>query len=167
MVHSLFTSKDDWDDELESFESGWPGFFEVLRVYLKNFPGEPAAAVRALAGHPDGEARAWSKMTTALNLAGANVGERRETPADAPRLEGVVERVHQDANSRELMIRLDEPGEGIAVIGSYRMARRRGERRASSSTAAAQRKPQPANGRNGRCGFGICSKGRRSLLDRV
>ena len=36
MVHSLFTSKDDWDDELESFESGWPGFFEVLRVYLKN-----------------------------------------------------------------------------------------------------------------------------------
>ena len=74
-----------------------------------------------MAGHPDGEAQAWSMMTTALNLAGANVGERRETPADAPHLKGVVERVHQDANSRELMIRLDEPGEGIAVIGSYRM----------------------------------------------
>lgn len=24
MVHSLFTEKDDWDDELESFDGGWP-----------------------------------------------------------------------------------------------------------------------------------------------
>ncbi len=86
MVHSLFTSRDDWNDELEGFESGWPGFFEVLREYLKNFAGKPAAAVRAMASDPDGEAQAWSKMTTALNLAGANVGERRETPVDAPRL---------------------------------------------------------------------------------
>ena len=121
MVHSLFTEKDDWDDELESFETGWPGFFEVLRVYLKNFPGKPAATVRATASHPGGEAQAWSTLTTALNLTGANVGDRRETPSDAPRLAGVLERVHQDAQSRELMISLDEPTEGIAVIGTYRM----------------------------------------------
>jgi uncharacterized protein YndB with AHSA1/START domain len=121
MVHSLFTEKDDWDNEMEGFEGGWPGFFEVLRVYLKYFAGKPAASVRAMASHPGGDAQAWSKLTTALNLEGANVGERRETPSDAPRLAGVVERVHQDAHTRELMLRLDEPGDGIAVIGSFSM----------------------------------------------
>ncbi len=121
MVHSLFTDKDDWDDELESFETGWPGFFEVLRVYLTNFAGMPAASVRAMASQPGGDAALWSLITEALNLAGVNVGDRRETPSDAPRLAGVVERVHQDAGSRELMLRLDEPADGIAVIGSFSM----------------------------------------------
>ncbi|HEX2285188.1 MAG TPA: SRPBCC domain-containing protein, partial [Mycobacterium sp.] len=121
MVHSLFTAKDDWDDELESFEGGWPGFFEVLRVYLRNFAGKPAASVRVMAGYDGGQAQAWSKLSEALNLAGANVGDRRETPSDAPRLAGVVERVHQDAHSRELMLRLDEPATGVAVLGSFAM----------------------------------------------
>src|SRR5688572_18555463 len=44
MVHSLFTSTDDWDDQLEGFEKGWPGFFEVLRVYLAHFAGNNAAS---------------------------------------------------------------------------------------------------------------------------
>ncbi len=118
MVHSLFTERDDWDDELESFETGWPGFFEVLRVYLKNFAGKQAAVAHATVSHPGSDAEVWSALTAALSLAGANVGDRRESPADTPRLAGVVERVHQDANSRELMLRLDEPGEGVAVIGS-------------------------------------------------
>ena len=121
MVHSLFTERDDWDDELEGFETGWPGFFEVLRVYLTNFAGMPAASVRAMASQPGGDAALWSLITEALNLAGVNVGDRRETPSDAPRLAGVVERVHQDAGSRELMLRLDEPADGIAVIGSFSM----------------------------------------------
>ncbi|HEX6862130.1 MAG TPA: SRPBCC domain-containing protein, partial [Thermoanaerobaculia bacterium] len=32
MVHSLFTSSEEWDDQLEGFESGWPPFFDVLRL---------------------------------------------------------------------------------------------------------------------------------------
>ena len=118
MVHSLFTDRDDWDDELESFETGWPGFFEVLRVYLKNFAGKPAAIVHAMASDPAGEPQGWAKLTSALNLAGVNVGDRRESPSDAPRLAGTVARLHQDSNSRELMLRLDEPGDGVAVLGS-------------------------------------------------
>jgi uncharacterized protein YndB with AHSA1/START domain len=121
MVHSLFTEKDDWDDELESFEGGWPGFFEVLKVYLKHFAGEPAAIAHATASHSAGEPHAWSKLTDALNLVGANVGDRRETPSGAPRLAGVVERVHQDEHSRQLMVRLDEPAQGIALIGCFSM----------------------------------------------
>jgi uncharacterized protein YndB with AHSA1/START domain len=118
MVHSLFTEKDDWDGELESFETGWPGFFDVLRVYLANFAGAPAAAVHAMAGHPGGELKAWSTMTDALNIAGANVGERRETLPGAPRLAGLVERIHQDAIGRQVMVRVDEPAPGVAVVGS-------------------------------------------------
>ncbi len=121
MVHSLFTSKDDWDDELEGFETGWPGFFEVLRVYLTNFAGKPAAIVHAMLQDSGPQNEMWATLTTALSLAGANVGERRETSSTAPRLAGVVERVHQDPVSRDLMIRLDEPTEGIAVVGTCQM----------------------------------------------
>jgi uncharacterized protein YndB with AHSA1/START domain len=34
MVHSLFTSSDEWDDQLEGFENGWPPFLHVLKGYL-------------------------------------------------------------------------------------------------------------------------------------
>jgi len=36
VVHSLFASADDWDDQIESIESGWPTFFRILRTYLTN-----------------------------------------------------------------------------------------------------------------------------------
>ena len=98
MVHTMVTDKDDWDGELESFETGWPGFFEILKVYLEHFAGAQAATVRASAVSPGGEKQAWSKMTGALNIAGANVGDRCETPDGTPRLAGRVERIHQDAS---------------------------------------------------------------------
>jgi uncharacterized protein YndB with AHSA1/START domain len=44
MVHSLFTEKDDWDNELASMENGWPPFFIVLRIYLRSFAGQRAAS---------------------------------------------------------------------------------------------------------------------------
>jgi len=118
MVHSLFTSKDDWDDELESFETGWPGFFDVLRVYLKNFAGEPASIVHATVRHRGDQADTWSSLIGALNLASVNVGDRCERWPTATCLVGVVERIHQDSFSRDVMIRLDEPGDGIAVVGT-------------------------------------------------
>ncbi|MGE2722633.1 SRPBCC family protein [Mycolicibacterium celeriflavum] len=122
MVHSLFTDRDDWDDELESFESGWPGAFEVLKIYLAEFAGLPASTVRVMAVHEGDEAQAWARLTGALNLSGANVGERRESPAEAPRLAGVVERVHQDNRVRDLMMRIDEPAQGIATLGTCTVA---------------------------------------------
>lgn len=118
MVHSLFTEKDDWDGELESFETGWPGYFEVLRIYLAHFAGAQAATVHAMVGHPGDELQAWSKLTEALGIAGLNVGNRCETPADAPRLAGLIERIHQDTKSRYAMIRIDEPSPGVAFVGT-------------------------------------------------
>jgi uncharacterized protein YndB with AHSA1/START domain len=118
MVHTMVTDKDDWDGELESFETGWPGFFEILKVYLAHFAGAQAATVRASAVSPKGEKQAWSTMTGALNIAAADVGDRCETPDGTPRLAGRVERIHQDAVTREVMLRIDKPAQGIAVVGA-------------------------------------------------
>ncbi|GAB3228797.1 SRPBCC family protein [Mycolicibacterium hippocampi] len=119
MVHSLFTDRDDWDDELESFETGWPGFFEVLRLYLAHFAGQPAAGVRVMTVHPGGLAAAWASLAAALGLSGLDVASTWRTPAGVPPLEGIVERVHQDSQNREVMVRLAAPNPGVAVVGSF------------------------------------------------
>lgn len=117
MAHSLFTDRDDWDDELESFETGWPGFFEVLRLYLRAFPGQPAANVVESAAHPGGMGRVWAALASALGFAGVDVGGRCESSSDAPHFGGMVERIHQTAELRDVMVRLDAPGPGIAWVG--------------------------------------------------
>lgn len=119
MVHSLFTDRDDWDDELESFEGGWPVFFAILRLYLRHFIGQPATAVSVMIPSEVDGPLAWSEITEALNLAGANVGDRRSAPAGAPELSGEVELLHQDRDNRYVMLRLDEPADGVAVIGAH------------------------------------------------
>lgn len=119
MVHSLFTASDAWDDQLEGFESGWPGFFAVLRTYLTHFPGKTAAVLRVASPSASAEVEAWSHLTAGLGLAGANVGERRAAPEGAPRISGVVERVQQDGKTREILLKLDQPGPGIAVVGMF------------------------------------------------
>ena len=43
IVHSLFASTDDWDNQLEGTESGWPAFFRTLRIYLTHFRGQRSA----------------------------------------------------------------------------------------------------------------------------
>ena len=119
LVHSMFSTEDRWDDQFESFETGWPGFFEVLRVYLKHFPGAKAVSVRAMGVHQGPIGEAWAKLTASLGLEGANVGERRIAPTNVPSLTGVIERVHQEPGRREVMVRLEEPGPGVAFFGTF------------------------------------------------
>ncbi|MCA9272197.1 MAG: hypothetical protein KDA31_04040, partial [Phycisphaerales bacterium] len=35
VVHSLFASTDDWDNQLDGLEKGWPAIFRVLRRRLE------------------------------------------------------------------------------------------------------------------------------------
>jgi uncharacterized protein YndB with AHSA1/START domain len=122
MVHSLFASTDDWDDQLEGFESGWPGFFEVLRLYLSHFSGAPVASFHIESVCPAGQPEAWSRLTRALGIAAANVGEwHRSSEASAP-LGGVVERIVQSQKKRELSLLLDQPHPGVALVGTYARA---------------------------------------------
>ena len=68
VVHSLFASSDDWDDQLESFESGWPWFFRVLRLYLTHFRAQPCSAFRVMGFGTTPAPQAWEALTASLGF---------------------------------------------------------------------------------------------------
>ncbi len=119
MVHSLFTSDDQWDDQFDGFESGWRGFFEILRLYLTKFADREAAAVRVSAWLDGGVDEVWRKLGDALGFTGANVGDTRSAPASAPRFAGSVERIVQTRASREITLLLDSPGSAIGWAAAF------------------------------------------------
>ncbi|MDF2824574.1 MAG: ATPase, partial [Mycobacterium sp.] len=118
MVHTLVTEKDDWDGELESFEGGWPTFFDILRIYLEKHAGQPAATVVA-STHPAGdESEVWKSMTAGLGLAGADVGDSWMAREGAPPVTGVVERLEQNKKFRQVLVRVSGPAPGVAALGT-------------------------------------------------
>jgi uncharacterized protein YndB with AHSA1/START domain len=119
MVHSLFTRRDDWDDEMEGFEAGWPGYFEILRLYLRDFAGQRAHHVRVSSVVSGNAVEAWHLLAEPLALANPSAGEQRSTARGAPTLAGHVERVLQTPEQFELLLRLDRPTAGIASIATY------------------------------------------------
>ncbi len=121
MTHSLRATTDAWDTSLEGFEAGWPGFFEVLRLYLRDFAGSQAASFHVMASEEAPQLEVWKRLTEALGLAAANVGEERTTPQQPERLSGTVERVQQSDRDRYILLRLTAPAPGVALIGTYSM----------------------------------------------
>jgi uncharacterized protein YndB with AHSA1/START domain len=119
VVHSLFASGDEWDGQLESSESGWPGFFRILRLYLTHFQGQRCSILQLMGSAPGPEPAAWEALTGALGLVGATPGERRTAPAGAPPLAGNVEPIETGKHPHTLLLRLDEPAPGIASLGSF------------------------------------------------
>jgi len=118
MVHSLFASTEDWDDQLEGFEGGWPGFFRVLRLYMSHFAGMKAAMALHMTSVEAPDLDVWRQLINGLGLAGANVGEEwaLHTPE---RLSSVVEHIEQNDRQRYVVLRLREPGPGIALLGTW------------------------------------------------
>jgi hypothetical protein len=116
VVHSWFTSKDDWDEQFEGHSQGWVGFFRILRLYLTHFRGQCCAPFQLMGVAPEPKSEAWDALTRPLGLAGAAVGQRVSTPAGAPPLAGTVEWAGQADWSEELLLRLDEPAPGLAHL---------------------------------------------------
>ncbi|MBY0229859.1 MAG: SRPBCC domain-containing protein [Gemmataceae bacterium] len=116
VVNSLFASTDDWDNQLEGTEKGWPGFFRTLRIYLTHFRGQRSALMQKMAPVMATEAEAWERLTAALGLKGVGAGQR-VTAADAPALSGVVE--HATEKPYDILLRLDRPGPGVAAVGAF------------------------------------------------
>jgi uncharacterized protein YndB with AHSA1/START domain len=117
VVNSLFASTDDWDNRLEATESGWPGFFRTLRIYLAHFRGQLSAIMQFVAPVPGTEAEAWETLTEALGVKGLRVGQRCTAPAGAPAFSGVAEYVTQ--SPYDALLRLDKPGPGVAALGTF------------------------------------------------
>jgi hypothetical protein len=116
VVHSLFASTDDWDGQLEGTESGWPGFFRILRLYMKHFRGQSSTLLQWLVPATGTEAQVWEKLTTALAMKGVKTGDRWQAPAAVPSLGGVVE--HTSEKPYLALIRLDKPCPGVASLGA-------------------------------------------------
>jgi uncharacterized protein YndB with AHSA1/START domain len=120
MVHSLFTSNDDWDSEMEGFEKGWPGFFNILRIYLQDFAGMRAASARLMGSFPGNQDEAWQKVRQSLGLNRVAVGDRRDTSVNGgPQLVGTVRHATEKPDHRELTLVLDKPSPGVALIGTF------------------------------------------------
>ncbi len=116
VVHSLFASTDDWDNQLEGTESGWPGYFRILRIYLTHFRGQRSAMMQWIAPVAGTETEAWETLTAALGLKGLNIGQRCVAPVGVPSLGGVVEHVSQ--HPCNALLRLDKPGPAAAALGA-------------------------------------------------
>jgi len=117
VVNSLFAGTDDWDGQLEGTESGWPGFFRTLRIYLTHFRGLRSAIMQKMAPAAGTEAEAWETLTAALGLKGLSVGQRWTAPTGVPALSGVAEYLTQSPN--DILLRLDKPGPGVAALGTF------------------------------------------------
>jgi uncharacterized protein YndB with AHSA1/START domain len=121
VVHSLFASSDDWDDQLESFESGWPWFFRILWLYLTHFRAQPCSAFRVMGFGTTPAPQAWEALTGSLGFASAAVGERRSGGDGVPPLAGLVEQTGAGGHPQGLILRLDEPAPGIASLFALAM----------------------------------------------
>jgi uncharacterized protein YndB with AHSA1/START domain len=116
VVHSLFASTDDWDNQLESTESGWPGYFRILRIYLTHFRGQRSANMQWIAPAAGTVSEAWETLTAALGLKSVSAGQSWTAPAGVPALGGVVEHISQSPLTT--LVRLDKPGPGVAAFGA-------------------------------------------------
>jgi len=116
VVHSLFAETDDWDNQLEGTEKGWPAFFRILRIYLTHFRGQHSAMMQWIAPAAGSTADAWEALAAALGLTGVSAGQRWTAPAGVPALSGVVEHVSQ--RPYNALVRLDKPGPGVAALGA-------------------------------------------------
>ena len=112
VVHSLFTSSDDWDDPLESIEAGWPDYFRILKLYLTHFRGQPCSNIQLMGVAAEPASKAWDLLAGSLGLADATVGQRRNTPGDAPPLAGVVELTGEPGHPHQLLLRARPAGAG-------------------------------------------------------
>jgi uncharacterized protein YndB with AHSA1/START domain len=114
VVQSLFASTDDWDEQLIGTESGIPGSFRILRIYLTHFRGQRSAFMQFMAPVAGTPADAWATLTAALGFNGVGAGQGWAVPAGVPALGGVVENVSQSPPGA--LLRLDQPGPGTAAL---------------------------------------------------
>jgi uncharacterized protein YndB with AHSA1/START domain len=117
IVQSLFASTDDWDNQLEAGQGGWPGFFRALRIYLTHFRGQRSTIMQFVVPVAGTEAEAWEALTAAVGVNGISVGQRWTAPAGVPAFGGVAE--YYTESPYDALLRLDKPGPGIAALGAF------------------------------------------------
>jgi len=119
VVHSLFASTDDLVNQLAGTETGWPGFFRILRLYLAHFAGQACGAIQIVGTATGTEPEAWKKLSEGLAASGLEPGQKWAAGAGAPQVAGTVEFATEGKGQHILLVRLDQPAPGTACIGSF------------------------------------------------
>ncbi len=119
VVHSLFASSDDWDGQIEHTETGWPGYFRVLRYYLEHHAGAQAASFVLAAPAAEGAAGIWNTLSRALGAPAPRVGQpvRVEAPGGAA-IAGTVQAVDHVPQGDGVMLVLHEPAPGVVLASA-------------------------------------------------
>jgi hypothetical protein len=87
---------------------------------MTHFPRQRCSTILVTGNAPAPKSRAWAELTGALGLPEATVGERTATTAPrAPRFAGNVERTVESKHHHELMLRLDEPSQGVVFVFAF------------------------------------------------
>lgn len=120
MTHIIESDAGDWDGWLEQFEQGWPGFFEVLRLYFAHFDGKPGCGAYGMRNMSSGSREVWASMIDSLGLRNADVGEERTLKAGLSGQRVVIEEIKQDHNKRMVTLRSPEPATTI-LLGTFMM----------------------------------------------
>ncbi len=118
VVHSLFADTDDWDNQLGEVEKGWPAFFVVLRMYLSQYKGQPGAHFQVMAPVAGTVVEGWRAVTGRLGWPALGVGVKIQSPAGAAPIAGTVEKVGPEPDLHEVVIRLEEPAPGAAMLST-------------------------------------------------
>lgn len=113
VVHRWFATGDDWDDQFEGHSHGWLSFFQILRLRLAHFRGQPCTLVALMAMSTEATEKAWNLLIEPLGLTQASVGARVSARPGAPELSGMVEVVNPP-NWPGLLLRLDKPQPALA-----------------------------------------------------
>jgi uncharacterized protein YndB with AHSA1/START domain len=121
VVHSLFSETDEWDNQLGDVENGWPSFFLVLHMYLSHYRGQPGAHFQVMAPVPGKGIEAWRELTGRLGLPSLATGAKVQSqPGTAP-LAGVVEKAGPESHPNQVVVRLDRPAPGAAMLSTCGM----------------------------------------------
>lgn len=119
VVHSLFASTDDWDNQLDGLEQGWPTYFRILRLYLERHKGQPCSAMHFVGFSTESQAKAWEKAGGELGLLNAAQGQKWSAPDGMPRMAGTVDTLGKGSHKSTLLLALDAPAPGSAYIGAF------------------------------------------------
>ena len=121
VVHSMFADTDEWDNQIGEVESGWPSFFAVLHMYLSHYRGQPGAQFQVMAPVAGTPKEGWQTSMARLGLPPLQAGARVRSQAGAAPLSGVVEKLGSDDHPNQLIVRLDDPAPGAAVLSTCGM----------------------------------------------
>ena len=114
VVSSAYGTGAEWEREwFADMVANWAPSFDTLARYVARHAGLPGVRVAAdlhVDGHPD---QLWPQVVALFGTPA--IGDEVRIGAAS----GVLERLHDEPNVKELLVRFDAPAPGFGVMGAY------------------------------------------------